>query len=97
MQLRRTIDPFVDIVDQGDEWVEYLAKDGSRWRINGTCNQCGVCEKGTVGRYEIIFTGEPGVPGSSYNIEGENRLDCPVRPEFCEEYIPECSLSGVYI
>jgi len=93
--LEITRDPNIVIVERSPGLVEYLTNSGERWRIYGTCNLCGACEVG--GRdTEIVFTGTAiGDPNACYNIEGENRLDVPVRPEISE--IPECVLTGEYL
>ncbi len=90
-----TVDPTVFIVARDTEMIEYLNDVGERWRIYGTCNKCGACEVGGEDS-AIIYTGvEIGQPNACYNIEGENRLDNPVRPEISE--LTECVLTGEYL
>jgi hypothetical protein len=33
---------------QGQRVVEYQCTDGRRWKVVGTCNQCGMCETTTT-------------------------------------------------
>lgn len=40
-----TTDPTVNIINHTTEYKEYETIYGERWRIHGTCNACGLCER----------------------------------------------------
>lgn len=102
--MRQSIDPCVVMLSEGvspggEPYVEYYATDGDRWRMYGSCNGCGECEWQNAANLDpcIIFTGiDIGKPGACFNIEGENRLDVPCRPELKND-CPNCTLRGEYL
>jgi hypothetical protein len=40
-----TQDPRVYILNSGQNHIDYVNKDGKKWRISGKCSCCGMCEQ----------------------------------------------------
>lgn len=92
-----TKDPTVFIIEQSPDKKVYRTTSGETWEITGTCNMCGLCEVGGVDfKIRWVEGKTPGEPGACYHIDGERRLDNPVRPEI-KDQIPQCTLSGRYL
>jgi len=97
----QTADPNVNIEESGIHangapFVVYASTDGQRWRIDGTCNQCGECWVGTD-EPTVEWTGTPvGEAGAFVDLRTGPKLDCPVRPEIKND-CPNCTLSGEYL
>lgn len=83
-----TIDPDVVIVGRettGIPMTEYQrVSTGERWRVFGTCNQCGLCVIGAVVTTDYEWDGPPGTPLAVRDLRYGVRLDEPVTPGFEE-------------
>lgn len=81
-----TLDADIVIVaHESDGAVVYeRVSDGTRWRVAGTCNQCGLCVIGAVADW-YVWDGPPGTPGASRDTRVPGRLDDPVCPGFLED------------
>lgn len=76
-----TIDADIVITHHdGDSTYYQRRSTGARWRVTGTCNQCGLCVIGAVGDW-YVWVGEPGTPGASIDTRVPGRLDDPILPE----------------
>lgn len=65
--------------------VEYeRVSTGERWRVVGSCNQCGLCVIGAVGEW-YVWDGPPGTHGANRDTRTPGRLDDPVCPGFIED------------
>lgn len=86
------------VSNSGTPFVIYRTKSGERWRIDGTCNQCGQCWEGSNLPPTLVWTGTPvGEPGAISDLRPpEERLDCPVRPELYND-CGACVLRGEYL
>lgn len=66
--MEATCDPNVFIESRTETSVIYIAPvTGERWRIDGTCNQCGQCWEGAVGER----------PTLDCPVRPEIKDDCP--------------------
>lgn len=55
MAYTQTCDPSVVIERQSKNSITYLVPaTGERWRIDGTCNQCGACWEGAANAAPIL-------------------------------------------
>lgn len=52
----QTMDPTTWIVEQTTNYVVYENTDGRKWRLDGICNACGLCEPkiGAVGETVVL-------------------------------------------
>lgn len=85
-------DQFIDLIDPTKSWVIYHdLKSGERWRIDGTCNMCGLCEVGRVDDGKITFNKlmKIGEADASNDLTFKSRLDVPVRPDIKQNSIDQ--------
>ena len=90
-----TLDPGVVIVARGVTtggvpWMVYEG-EGRRWRVSGTCNQCGLCVVGAAHPEHYAWDGPPGMPYAVRDLRLPGRLDEPVALGF-ERDLPGCTL-----
>lgn len=56
-----------------------------RWRVTGTCNQCGLCVIGAAMTMHYAWDGPPGTPYAVRDLRYGQRPDEPVVPGFAED------------
>jgi len=68
---------------------------GRRWRVDGTCNQCGLCVIGatdaTMGVARWTWSGPPGTPYCVTDVKYSGRPDDPVTPEFAGDMVQQAA------
>jgi hypothetical protein len=81
-----TLDAEIVIVERpsADVVVYERVPTGARWKVSGSCNQCGLCVVGAAGNW-YVWDGPPGTPGASRDTRVPDRLDDPVCPGFIED------------
>ncbi len=81
-----TLDASIVIVERPSEdaVVYERVPTGERWKVSGSCNQCGLCVVGAVGDW-YVWDGAPGTPGANRDTRVPGRLDDPVCPGFLED------------
>jgi hypothetical protein len=94
VNLEKTLDPHVDIVERAAGYVAYLSDAGERWRIQGECNRCGICFAGAHDQNIAIDERILGQPGAVTFLDGSLWYQRPVRPEIAN--LAECVLTGDY-
>ena len=94
--MRPTVEPGVVIESSCPGVTVYQdLTTGARWRIDGVCTCCGLCEVGAVNLY-LEWRGLPGTPGACVDRRGMTRPDVPIRPELPVK-LPGCVLTGEYL
>lgn len=82
-----TLDPDIEIMYL-EGGVEYRRiSTGDKWRVWGTCNQCGLCVIGARPFDRYQWQAAPGTPYSVVDLWYGKRLDDPVTPGFNEDMI----------
>lgn len=67
---------------------------GERWRVNGTCNQCGLCVIGAARPENYEWDGPVGTPFAVRDLRVlTGRLDEPVAPGFIEKVTDAVALT----
>ncbi len=81
-----TLDPdiVIESVKRGanPSLVYRRVSTGERWRVNGTCNQCGLCVIGAAVASDYVWDGPVGTPLAVRDLRYGTRLDEPVTPSF---------------
>jgi hypothetical protein len=84
-----TVDPDVIILARESgavPWTEYQRlSSGERWRVIGTCNQCGLCVLGIGEPSRYVWDDLPGRPGAVRDELYGRRLDEPIAFGFLED------------
>lgn len=82
-----TIDADIVIDARTADAIEYRRlSTGARWRVTGTCNQCGLCVIGAVGDW-YEWDGPAGTPNASRDTRYPGRLDDPILPELIDDMV----------
>jgi hypothetical protein len=84
-----TVDPDVVILARESGSVpltEYQRlSTGERWRVMGTCNQCGLCCLGVAEPSRYVWDDLPGRPLAVRDLQYGQRLDEPLAWGFLED------------
>ena len=87
-----TLDPdiVIESVQRGanPSLVYRRVSSGERWRVNGTCNQCGLCIIGAARTEDYIWNGPPGTPMAVTDVRVLlGRMDEPITPGFPDDMV----------